>query len=793
MYVYVAMSRGWSHTVVYVHRHCILINNRNMVRVLGRISKDIPISLHCSSLLHAACRYGCLDLTRLLISKMPEIMFSITNEAYNPLHVAVVHQHIDIVKTLVQTQVSRTQYRTRQPSEPGSERENSFCESLHLNQARFGEATMSGHTVLHFAVAVNNTDVLHILLKHLRRLKINSEGAKCGYTALHLAVFLNHSECAKLLLKAGANPNACLCSTPTAEELSNISCTILSEAVINKNLKLLQSLIDFGGEDKGHCAIRLCIPSAEHRGFIEPLLGSLVRLDDGLKINKQTTRKVKTGVAEWGGLQLTEVDPMWITRAILCCKFLKGQKIESGNLCDYLTTVNLSGNRLTCLPQQVFQLRGLQILNVSSNQIAGLPDLQETYNSEKNLYEWSCASLARLNLSKNELTDLPHFLFAIPNLSHLDVSNNQLRSLPFALWTAPKLYQMIGSHNKLEALPSNWPGVLTMFHVYEPESSADQPGSPLGGKPYHGRGAGKPKHKKHASLPRGTTSSFEHETEEPAISKLQDRLNISNSNLPIEWSTEEGREEVYDGLAILNLSNNLIQEVPDNLPCLCPKLVRLDLSYNQIRSISLPRQFPAHLKHLKLCHNQIEIVNSNENLAKPLPCTNPLVLNETEAIYHDKVTFCSHRQHSQMTRLGVLELSGCGLREVNLYSQTLAINQHRRKSRHDNKETNQRTQIHAPSNRSQNPDGLVCPLLTRLLLPHNALTRVPESICDMISLNSLDLSNNEIIELPARLGKLCNLWEFPLDGLNLISPPHNIIERGKTRDIIGFLWSLLQR
>lgn len=63
----------------------------------------------------------------------------------------------------------------------------------------------------------------------------------------------------------------------------------------------------------------------------------------------------------------------------------------------------------------------------------------------------------------------------------------------------------------------------------------------------------------------------------------------------------------------------------------------------------------------------------------------------------------------------------------------------------------------------------------------------------MVSLNSLDLSHNDIIELPASLGNLCNLWEFPLNGLKLISPPHNIIERGKTKDIIGFLWSLLQK
>ena len=88
---------------------------------------------------------------------------------------------------------------------------------------------------------------------------------------------------------------------------------------------------------------------------------------------------------------------------------------------------------------------------------------------------------------------------------------------------------------------------------------------------------------------------------------------------------------------------------------------------------------------------------------------------------------------------------------------------------------------------------LVCPLLTRLVLSHNNLENVPESVCEMIELNTLDLSNNDIISLPVEMGKLYKLWEFPLTGLKLICPPHNIIERGKTKDIIGFLWSLLQR
>ena len=641
---------------------------------------------------------------------------------------------------------------------------------------------MSGHTVLHFAVALNNADIVKVLVRHHRRLKLSCEAAKCGYTALHLAVFLNHSECARILLKSGANPNASLSQTTTGE-LTHISRSILSEAVINKNLGLLQTLIDYGGEDRAHSAIKICIPSAEHRRFIIPLLGSLIRLDDGVKLNKQPGRKVKTGVAEWTNLQLAEIDPAWVSHAIRCSKFLKTQKIESGSLSDYLTTINLSGNSLSWLPPGLFQLGGLQVLNVSSNSITGLPDLQQTYNTEKETYEWSCRSLARINLSKNQLSELPHFLFKIPSLSHLDVSNNQLVSLPFDLWSAPKLYQMVGSFNKMEYLPTNWPGVLSTHRVVEPEPASDQQGE---GRE-RGKGGKGGKRRVARSGPRGARSSvIERDSEDQPITRLQDCLNISNSTLPIEWGSGEGREEVYEGLGILNLSNNLIREIPENFPCLCPKLIRLDLSHNQIRFFSFPYQLPPNLKHISLSYNLLETLDCTSFSPKPLPCTNPLVLAENPTIYRDNVSFCSHRQHYQLSRLSNMEMTNCQLREVNL---RLASHSRRRKDADDCPHSAQQ----GARVKVQNHEGLVCPLLTRLLLSHNILSCVPDSVCDMVSLNSLDLSHNDIIELPPRLGRLSNLWEFPLDGLKLISPPHNIIERGKTRDIIGFLWSLLQR
>lgn len=167
-----------------------------------------------------------------------------------------------------------------------------------------------------------------------------------------------------------------------------------------------------------------------------------------------------------------------------------------------------------------------------------------------------------------------------------------------------------------------------------------------------------------------------------------------------------------------------------------------------------------------------------------------------DEIHIDNVSYCPHRQHNHLVSLSVLELNNCQLQSVSFYSPRLQM--HKSKSKRSSETDPVLAAITSGSSarRVQNAHllaRLVCPLLTRLVLSHNQLIRVPESVCEMVSLTSLDLSYNEIIDLPAQLGRLCNLWEFPLNGLKLISPPHNIIDRGRTKDIIGFLWSLLQR
>lgn len=75
----------------------------------------------------------------------------------------------------------------------------------------------------------------------------------------------------------------------------------------------------------------------------------------------------------------------------------------------------------------------------------------------------------------NRLDSLPDGIFTLPTLQLLDVSNNKLSSLPYKIWTAPKLRELNASLNLLHDLPVRPEGqghdsgnVLTVYLDFYP-------------------------------------------------------------------------------------------------------------------------------------------------------------------------------------------------------------------------------------------------------------------------------------------------------------------------------------
>src|SRR5262245_49381577 len=105
--------------------------------------------------------------------------------------------------------------------------------------------------------------------------------------------------------------------------------------------------------------------------------------------------------------------------------YLEAEKKIAEALKSGATELDLSHNyskdeeKLTELPDALWQLTQLTELNLSDNQLTTLPE------SLGQLTE-----LTELDLSNNQLTTLPESLGQLTQLTELDLSNNQLTTLP---------------------------------------------------------------------------------------------------------------------------------------------------------------------------------------------------------------------------------------------------------------------------------------------------------------------------------------------------------------------------
>ena len=154
-----------------------------------------------------------MNLVNLLTERVPPIALSVSSEGYNALHIAIAHHQVGVVKLLIEKQIKwsqRTRHLTNSQTTPDSASSGGVASiegsgvgmetNLAHGAARFATPTMSGHSVLHFAVAVSCMEGLFYLLKYHRELQLAVDCNECGYTPLHLAVFLNRLEAVKLLL-----------------------------------------------------------------------------------------------------------------------------------------------------------------------------------------------------------------------------------------------------------------------------------------------------------------------------------------------------------------------------------------------------------------------------------------------------------------------------------------------------------------------------------------------------------------------------------------------------------------
>lgn len=109
-----------------------------------------------------------------------------------------------------------------------------------------------------------------------------------------------------------------------------------------------------------------------------------------------------------------------------------------------MTNANLSNNTLASVPASLLQLNKLKKLNLSHNRINCLP----------NVSQWS-PSLSMVDLSSNSLVSIPASLLQLSKLEKLNLSRNRINCFPDVPQWSPSLSMVDLSNNHLSSLPMN--------------------------------------------------------------------------------------------------------------------------------------------------------------------------------------------------------------------------------------------------------------------------------------------------------------------------------------------------
>ena len=115
---------------------------------------------------------------------------------------------------------------------------------------------------------------------------------------------------------------------------------------------------------------------------------------------------------------------------------------EIFDLADSLETLNLSGNALSALPDDLHRLHKLRVLFCSDNQFATVPEVLG-----------ECPQLSMVGFKANQIRTLPAAALP-PQLRWLILTDNQLEELPAEIGNCHQLQKLMLAGNQLTSLPA---------------------------------------------------------------------------------------------------------------------------------------------------------------------------------------------------------------------------------------------------------------------------------------------------------------------------------------------------
>ncbi|XP_023574099.1 leucine-rich repeat-containing protein 40 isoform X2 [Octodon degus] len=465
-----------------------------------------------------------------------------------------------------------------------------------------------------------------------------------------------------------------------------------------------------------------------------------------------------------------------------------------------LTVLDIHDNQLTSLPSAIRELENLQKFNVSHNKLKMLPEEITNLKNLKGLYlqhnELMClpegfeqlSSLEDLDLSNNRLAAVPGSFSSLPNLKRLSLSSNQLKSLPAEMSRMKKLKHLDCNSNLLETIPPELAGMESLELLYL-------------------------RRNKLRFLP-----------EFPSCRLLKE-LHVGENQ--IEMLGAEHLKHL-NSILVLDLRDNKLKSVPDEITLL-QSLERLDLSNNDISSLpcSLGN---LHLKFLALEGNPLrtirrEIINKGtqevlkylrskikedgpgrsdcvpETTAMTLPSESRVNSHAIATLklldYSDKQTPLIPDEVFDAVKTNIVtsvnfsknQLQEVPKRIVELKDMVSDVNLSFNKLSCVSLELCMLQKLTFLDLRFKVlPEVLYdIPTLETVLISNNQVGSVnPQKMKMMDRLTTLDLQNNDLLQVPPELGNCVSLRTLLLDGNPFRIPRAAILMRG-TAAVLEYL------
>lgn len=821
--------------------HVCKAGEKDLVRILLTVDLETDCtSFGEKSPLHLVCEHGHLEVALLLLEKCSEHVATRCPTGKLALHYAAVNGQLDIVALL---------FEFPYPDHVLMEMSHKFgCIKQHFHHA-FDPNTLDfdSKSALYYACENGHYNVVKYMLHRqvmacrtcepLPQIQINSRKdsetvmtmsqipsmihvckpfTSNGLSPLHVSVLHNFEEIVSILLETGASTDA----QPDPNEMTFALKTACDHGFIH----LMDLLLQYGAkDDRNHILL-----AAEISHDVD-MLGVILKYKTVADPHCHVDRaRVRQKVAElslisevgseesftstdleghqnypmtavslcWQDLRiLTYVHMSWLVSASLFHNPHLNSSQSQLSLCS-ITRINLEHNRLQQFPPVLFELTSLCYLDVSHNDIGSFP--ADNLVSADKLWP----NLVKLDISYNRLFTFPGYIFHLPVLFYLNTSHNCLESIPDDFWFSTHLENVNFSNNNLRSFVC--PASRSLQTASSRKKGSTQSVSGGSVSSVSSSDVFILSHSESQNLDDYEESTFSYgmKMDVQHFVYWHTCLQVSTEN--VAPTGDENNRRL--GLKALNLSGNYLKEVPDGLPCYFPNLDQLNLSQNDIYSWGSLSHYPPMLRELDLSHNML--INMTDKLPSSLGTPEPSTCYNTKqtstsiwrhcatpsfSSYIQDLNACPHRQHRILVNLQMLNLSYNRLSSVTFLQPHNFLTTGGSSSQSRNSGSLENTYGSSSSPGIPLLPVVIFPNLTTLDISNNRLSNLTKDIGQVSQLKMLNLSGNEIRELPPEMGLLKRLWKLDLDHCPLEGAVHDLMLQNRSAvEITGFLNSVLE-